>query len=108
MEPEDYYVYILTNSGNQVFYVGSTKNVTTRVSQHRKKSGAGFTKKYRVIKLVYFEKIQGYQEALQRERQLKRWRRTWKEQLIETKNPTWKDLLPTIKKTPGRARGGSK
>lgn len=92
-----YYVYILTNWNNRVMYVGSTKDLKNRVKQHRARGKTGFTHKYKVNKLVYFEKVVGGIEAgLRRERQIKEWRRSWKNALVESINPTWMDLSETI------------
>lgn len=93
MSDSDYYVYILTNWNHQVMYVGSTKDLARRLKQHRSGNGADFTRKYKVNKLVYFEKASDMKEALRREGQLKRWRRKWKDSLVETVNPEWEDLL---------------
>lgn len=77
-------------------YVGSTKDLKQRVGQHRAKRKVGFTHKYKVGKLVYFEKAVGIKEGLRRERQIKEWRRSWKNELVESINPTWMDLSETI------------
>ena len=74
-------------------YVGSTNNLVRRVRQHKRGTNKGFTSKYNVNKLVYYEKLNSLQEALKRERRLKKWNRKWKICLIETNNPNWKDLL---------------
>ncbi|MBP3308459.1 MAG: GIY-YIG nuclease family protein [Clostridia bacterium] len=87
------YVYILTNKYNTVLYVGMTKDLRRRIKEHTKESASGFTKKYNVCKLVYFEEFQNRDEAASRERQLKRWTRTKKISLIEKANPSWIDLL---------------
>ncbi|MBP7060535.1 MAG: GIY-YIG nuclease family protein [Candidatus Moranbacteria bacterium] len=96
MSEASYYVYILTNWNHQVMYVGSTKDLKKRVEQHRAKKKTGFTHKYRVTKLVYFEKVSGIKNGLRRERQIKEWRRAWKNELVATLNPTWRDLIETI------------
>jgi putative endonuclease len=70
-----YYVYILTNKNHTVLYVGMTNNLKTRIKQHQSKENSGFTKKYDVHKLVYFEKTQYVNNAIKREKQIKHWRR---------------------------------
>lgn len=96
MSDISYYVYILTNWNHRVMYVGSTKDLKKRISQHKTKRETGFTHKYKVNKLVYFEKAVGIKDALQREKQLKRWRRKWKNELVESINPNWEDLGETL------------
>lgn len=91
-----YFVYILGNWSNRVLYVGFTKNLKGRTLQHRKESGIGFTKKYKVKKLLYFENAADIKTALHREKQLKRWRREWKIELINKTNPQWRDLFETL------------
>ncbi len=90
------YVYILTNWNHKVMYVGSTKDLKNRVKQHRARGKTGFTHKYKVNKLVYFENAVGVREGLQREKQIKEWKRSWKDALVESINPTWVDLSETI------------
>ena len=86
-----YYVYMLTNKSNRVIYIGITNNIKRRVYEHKLLLD-GFTKKYKVTKLVYYEKFSDPQRAIDREKQLKRWKRDKKILLIETQNPTWEDL----------------
>ena len=81
-----YYVYILTNKRNGILYTGVTSNLQERVYQHKNKLAKGFTSKYKISKLVYFEETSDVEIALQREKQLKRRRRAWKLKLIEEKN----------------------
>ena len=88
----NYYVYILTNKNHTVLYIGVTNNLKRRIKEHKDKINEGFTKKYNVDKLVYFEKHQYINKAIKREKQLKKWRRQWKENLIHDMNPDWKDL----------------
>ena len=90
---KQYAVYILANQNNSVLYIGSTSNLESRLAQHRQKLMTGFTAKYNVNKLVYFEITNDVYAALARERQLKRWRRDKKERLIERINPNWSDLM---------------
>ncbi|HOZ08055.1 MAG TPA: GIY-YIG nuclease family protein [candidate division Zixibacteria bacterium] len=90
------YVYILASKRNGTLYVGVTTDLVKRVSQHRLGITAGFTAKYAVHQLVYFEGFDDICMALQRERQLKKWNRRWKLRLIEKLNPNWDDLYPLI------------
>ena len=87
-----YYVYILTNWNNHVMYVGVTNNLERRLFEHRQGIVDGFTKKYRVHKLVYFEATSDVKAALEREKQIKGWTRGKKNALVERLNPDWKDL----------------
>jgi putative endonuclease len=93
-----YYVYILTSKKNGTLYIGVTHDLVKRLSEHKEKKIKGFTKKYGVDKLVYFEQTQDVQSAIQREKQLKKWRRQWKIELIEQENPAWRDLYEVITK----------
>ena len=86
-----YYVYILTNKTNSVIYVGVTSDLKRRLHEHKSGRFDGFTKKYSINKLVYFEEYSEINDAIAREKQLKRWTRIKKNYLIETKNPEWKD-----------------
>ena len=88
-----YYVYILASRRNGTLYIGVTNNLERRVSEHQQGLVEGFTKKYRVHHLVYYETTSDISAALQREKQLKKWNRKWKLELIEKKNPDWKDLI---------------
>ena len=87
-----YYVYILTNKNDKVMYIGVTNNLQRRVYEHQEEKIEGFTKKYHVHKLVYFEEYSDVQYAIEREKQLKKWIRAKKNNLVETKNPNWDDL----------------
>ena len=87
-----YYVYILTNWNNRVMYIGVTNNLQHRLQQHKHGEYEGFTKKYRVHKLVYYETASDVRAAIQREKQLKGWRRDRKNLLVESVNPHWLDL----------------
>lgn len=87
-----YYIYILTNKNHTVLYVGMTNNLKLRIEQHQSKENKGFTKKYDVHKLVYFEKTQYVNNAIKREKLIKGWKRKWKENLINDMNPEWNDL----------------
>ena len=91
----EYYVYILTNWNNCVMYIGVTNNLERRLYEHRIGLNEGFSKKYRTHKLVYFEKTNDVSAAITREKQLKKWSRAKKAQLVTATNPDWKDLAPT-------------
>lgn len=86
-----YYVYILTSKTNSVLYIGVTNDLRRRLYEHKNELIEGFTKKYHVHKLVYFEKYSEINDAIAREKQLKRWIRAKKNSLVETKNPNWND-----------------
>ena len=85
-------VYILSDKPYGTLYIGVTSNLAARVEAHRNSAVEGFTKKYRVHTLVYFEVHADMYEAIQREKRLKKWNRAWKIRLIEELNPEWKDL----------------
>ena len=87
-----YYTYILTNWNNKVMYIGVTNNLERRLYEHRNHLADGFTKKYNVYKLVYFESTSDVRAALEREKQLKGWNRIKKNELVQTMNPDWYDL----------------
>lgn len=87
-----YFVYILANYSNTVFYVGITSNLTKRIYEHKNKLVKGFTKKYNVWKLVYYELYDDVNEALKREKQIKNLVRRKKELLIRKMNPNFKEL----------------
>ena len=87
-----YAVYILTNYNETTFYIGVTGNLQKRIWEHKNKVVEGFTKKYNVDKLVYYELTEDVELALNREKQLKRWHRQWKINLIKEMNPEFKDL----------------
>mgnify|MGYP000959275410 CR=1 FL=1 len=90
------YVYILTNIGNRVLYTGVTSDLVKRIYEHQNKLADGFTKKYNVHKLVYYEVFEDMTNAISREKQIKGWRRSKKIKLIEKVNPKWKDLFNSI------------
>ena len=96
MRERVYYVYILASRIGGTLYSGVTGDLVRRVYEHREKVVKGFTERYGVSRLVYFEPFGDVRVAIQREKQLKRWTRTWKVQLIEGKNPNWEDLYPSI------------
>jgi putative endonuclease len=87
-----YYVYILTNKTNRVLYTGVTNNLERRIYEHKNKITQGFTSKYNLTKLVYYEATNDVNSAIAREKQIKGWLRIRKIKLIETINPQWKDL----------------
>lgn len=91
-----YYVYILASTKNGTLYIGVTNNLIKRVKQHKDNLVEGFTKKYNIHLLVYFEECSDVREALVREKQLKKWNRNWKIELIETTNPEWSDLYEKL------------
>lgn len=89
-----YYVYILASSRNGTLYIGVTNNLFSRAFQHKlKENKDSFTAKYNINKLVYYEEYKYIQEAIKREKQLKKWNRKWKIELIEKENPAWRDLF---------------
>jgi putative endonuclease len=87
-----FYVYILSNTRRGVLYVGVTNDLSRRMFEHKSRLVSGFTRKYGVILLEYFEEYSSILETRAREASLKRWRRAWKIQLIESLNPDWRDL----------------
>jgi len=91
-----YYIYILTNQHNTVFYVGVTNNLIRRVYEHKNKLVKGFTSKYNINKLVYYEVFSDVRDAIYREKQIKSWSRKKKIEMIEKFNPEWKDLYEEI------------
>jgi putative endonuclease len=95
---EGYFVYILASKRNGTLYIGVTNNVVKRVFEHKSGFVEGFTKKHNVKDLVYVENHSTPEEAIHREKCLKRWKRDWKIKLIETQNPLWNDLYPSLSK----------
>jgi len=93
---KQYYVYILASKRNGTLYTGVTDNLKKRVTQHKEKVVEGFTKKYEVDRLVYFEQTSDLYVARKREIQLKKWRRQWKIELTEKTNPAWRDLYEEL------------
>jgi len=91
-----FYCYIMASRRNGTIYTGSTDDLRVRVEQHRAKRFSGFTAKYGVDKLVWFESHPSREHAFQRERRIKEWRRLWKLHLIEARNPNWADLFPDL------------
>ncbi|MAT57459.1 MAG: hypothetical protein CMF23_05755 [Ignavibacteriae bacterium] len=91
-----YFVYILASKPNGTLYIGVTNNLQRRVYEHKNGLIEGFTKKYNVNKLVYYEIHSEITEAIRREKNLKKWNRKWKIELIEKANSSWKDLYSDI------------
>ncbi len=91
-----YFVYILASQRNGTLYIGVTSDLLLRTEQHKSKQVEGFTKKYHVDKLVYFEQTESIETTIMREKQLKNWNRAWKIKLIEKQNPEWQDLTKNI------------
>jgi putative endonuclease len=90
------WIYILTNGPKGTLYIGVTSNLTQRVWQHREGVVPGFTKRYGLKRLVYFEAYDDISVAIQREQNVKHWPRTWKVRLILASNPKWRDLYETL------------
>jgi putative endonuclease len=89
---KQYYVYILASKIKGTLYIGVTSDLIKRIWQHKNKLVEGFTNKYKVNKLVYYEIHSNIESAITREKHLKKWKRKWKIQLIERFNPEWRDL----------------
>jgi putative endonuclease len=89
-------IYILTNKPGGVLYIGVTSNLVKRIWQHRSDAVEGFSWRYRLHELVYFEQFESMIEAIEREKELKKWRRAWKVALIEKDNAEWRDLWPDL------------
>ena len=92
-----YYVYMMTNQYRNVLYIGVTNDLVRRVYEHRNHLiKDSFTARYHVTKLVYFEATEDVRSALEREKQIKSWKRSRKDALVESQNPTWEDQYPSI------------
>jgi putative endonuclease len=91
-----YYVYLLASKKHGTLYLGVTNDIVRRVYEHKTKAVPGFTTRYGVDKLVWFEIYEDATTAITREKELKKWRRDWKIRLIEEQNPGWVDLYPGI------------
>ncbi|OGD63572.1 hypothetical protein A2215_02835 [Candidatus Berkelbacteria bacterium RIFOXYA2_FULL_43_10] len=109
MKEEQYYTYIATNKIDTVFYIGVTNDLERRAYEHKNKLVKGFTDKYNVNKIVYFEMTPDVKSAIAREKQLKRWHREWKINLIKKNNPNFDDLLgdPETLASSSTSRSGS-
>jgi putative endonuclease len=92
MENKHYYVYIMASKQSGMLYIGVTSNLIKRVYEHKNDLVGGFTNKYHIHNLVYFEVTEDINSALSREKQLKKWNRAWKIELIEKNNLEWRDL----------------
>src|SRR4051812_42981686 len=93
---KQYYLYILASKRNGTLYIGVTANLVKRVFEHKSNLVEGFTKKYNIHNLVYYEVFTDINNAIQREKNIKKWNRNWKIKLINTKNPEWNDLYEDI------------
>ena len=90
------YFYMMSNARHTVLYIGVTHDLMRRVAEHKAKIHTGFTEKYNVDRLVYFEATDAMADAIAREKQLKNWQRAWKDDLVATRNPSWHDLSESI------------
>ena len=93
---KQFYVYIMTSRRNGTLYIGMSSNLVQRVWNHKNNMVEGFTEKYNVKHLVYYEVHESAESAITREKQIKKWRRKWKLRLIEEHNPQWEDLFSKI------------
>ena len=96
MQEKTYFTYILANHPGGTLYVGVTNDLVRRTMQHRDGSASAFTRQYRVHRLVYFEAHNDVEYAIKREKNIKKWNRAWKTELISEFNPDWHDLLPGL------------
>jgi putative endonuclease len=92
----EYFIYILASKRNGTLYVGVTNNLLKRVDEHKNNLVPGFTSKYSVHNLVYFERYSDIYDAIAREKRIKKWKRAWKIELIEKSNPEWRDLYKDL------------
>jgi putative endonuclease len=95
-EEKIYFVYILASDKNATLYVGITNDLQRRILEHKENKIKGFTEKYKVHNLVYYEEFGNVDEAIQREKRIKNWNRAWKLELIEKENSNWEDLYPKL------------
>jgi len=93
---EQSYTYFLSNTLNNVLYIGVTNDIVRRIAEHKAKINKGFTYKYNCEKLVYYERFMLMTDAISREKQLKNWKREWKDKLVSDFNPEWNDLSEEI------------
>jgi putative endonuclease len=98
MAQRSYWVYILASRIGGTLYIGITSDLVRRIYQHCLRQGRAFTGRYGVTRLIYFEQYDDPENAIRREKRLKKWTRAWKIQLIEKENPNWDDLYPKIAK----------
>ncbi|MCB1558381.1 MAG: GIY-YIG nuclease family protein [Alphaproteobacteria bacterium] len=96
MSKDIFYVYILAKARNSTFYVGVTSDLVKRVSEHKNNINCDFTTKHGVKTLVYYEQYQSIEQAILREKRLKKWNRVWKMRVIEEMNPDWKGLYESL------------
>ena len=90
------YIYFITNRNNNVLYIGVTNDLPRRMAEYKAKVNKGFTYRYNCDQLVYFEAFSSITDAIRREKQLKNWKRAWKNELVQKENPQWKDLSKDI------------
>ena len=93
---KNYYVYILASKQNGTLYAGMTNDLQRRIYEHKHGLVEGFTKKYNIHNLVYYEEANDVKVAIEREKQIKKWNRKWKLELIEKENPNWNDLYDSL------------
>jgi putative endonuclease len=93
---KEYFVYLITNWNNKVIYVGVTNDLSRRIYEHKNELVEGFSSKYNLCKLVYFEQTNDVNSAIAREKEIKKWRREKKNTLVEEMNPGWNDLSETF------------
>jgi len=93
---KSFFVYLLSSQYNGTLYIGVTSNLQKRIYQHKEKLVDGFSKRYNVDRLVWYEEHHSAESAIKREKQIKTWQRAWKIQLIEEMNPNWFDLYKTL------------
>jgi len=98
MNEKAFWVHILASARNGTLYTGVTSDLIKRIWQHKNDEVGGFTKQYQVHNLVWFERHENAESAIAREKQIKEWKRKWKLELIESGNPTWRDLYHEITK----------
>ena len=96
LKNHNYYIYIISNWNNKVIYTGMTNDLERRIYEHKNKIFEGFSKKYNLDKLVFYEYTNDVNAAIAREKEIKKWRREKKNKLIESMNPEWKDLAEEI------------
>lgn len=87
-----YYVYILASKRNGTLYIGVTNNLIRRIYEHKNDMTEGFTKRYRIHRLIYYEELNNVNDAITREKRMKKWKRSWKIELIKSVNYEWRDL----------------
>ncbi len=92
----EYYLYLITNYSNSVLYLGVTNNLKRRITEHKEGINKGFSKKYNCNKLIWFEKFSDIGFAIEKEKNMKKWKRVYKENLINVMNPEWNDLFKYI------------